>query len=212
MRRTLLIASTLLTVLLAALGITINLHCAGAEPLPPPDPAMPITLSDGSQLPLGELLARVARDEPLPMPPQAEPAETPTAAPTLSSLRAAPDGAVRHELSEEQLKQLVADLQAAGYTDDMRSWLGPVFMLAEEHLEKGNLDQAEALFLSIREDEPGYAYARRCVAWDILTEGRGQPERAVNYAHEALLADPLNGNSWQDLARVYGSTLGFPMD
>jgi hypothetical protein len=216
MRRTLLIASTLLTVVLAAVGIMINLRCVGTEALAPPDPAMPITLFDGSQLPLGELLARVERNEPLPV---QEPLADRFGIPALTPEEAAVPGAVeqawaRREMSPEELAAFTAMLQetVANARRGIGSRFGPVFSLADEHLRNGNLDQAEALYLSIPEDHPGYAIARRRLAWDILSEGRGQPERGVDYVHEALLAEPMNDSSWQDLARVYGSTLGFDMD
>ena len=46
----------------------------------------------------------------------------------------------------------------------------------------------------------------------ILTYERNQPEAAVPHAHRALLADPLDGNSWQDLVVIYGRTLGVSFD
>jgi hypothetical protein len=205
MRRTFLFLSVLLTVILAALGVTINLHCAGAVPLAPPDPLMPITLADGSQLPLEELLARVRRDEPLPEAPRPE---APAVAP-IDSLFETMEG--ERAPTPEELRIMHAAIRH-DYRDVLLQEFGPVFLLAEEHRNKGNLDQAEALYLSIAEGEPAYGYARRRLAWDVLTKGRGQPERGVEYAHEALVEDPLNGNSWQDLARVYASTLGFEVD
>jgi hypothetical protein len=45
----------------------------------------------------------------------------------------------------------------------------------------------------------------------VLADERGQPERGVVLVQEALLADPFSGNSWQDLARVYGRALGVPV-
>jgi len=198
MRRKLLMAGVVLTLALAAAGILVNLRAAGASALPAPDPAKLITLTDGSELPLAEVLRRIEHREPL-VPPALLDARLPD---SLREPGAAADG------GEDPPSQL------AGLGIPEAVWhaqFGTVFALAEEHLHRGNLDQAEALFLSIAEGEPGYAYAQRRLAWDVLTLGRGEPQRAVSYAHEALMVDPFNGNSWQDAVRVYAHTLGVPL-
>ena len=47
--------------------------------------------------------------------------------------------------------------------------------------------------------------------WEILTTGKGQPMKAATYVERAVWNDPLNGNCWQDLSRVYGRAVGLPV-
>jgi hypothetical protein len=89
---------------------------------------------------------------------------------------------------------------------------GDLFALAEFLYDEGRFDEALAVYLSVPKGHPQYARARRRAGWHILADERGEPERGVPLGHQALFAKPFDGNSWQDLARVYGRTLGLPVD
>jgi hypothetical protein len=211
MRRTLLLLLALLLVTVTALSVLVNLRSEGSEPLPEPDPSMPILMADGSELPLSEVLDRVARNVPLPDPPPAEAAAaSPEPAATATELRPPR----RFELEWSQLTDEQRQTARARFRESMTKLMtenyGPVFGLAYQHEHEGHDDQAIALYLSIKEGEPGYAYSRRRVGWHILTKRKGQAARGVRYVQQALIADPLNGNSWQDFGRIYARTLGIP--
>ena len=197
------LATTLMVLGLLFVGLlsTVLLRADSGE-LPAPDPSMLIHLADGTQRPLGEVLERVTAGQPLP-----------AAAPLLD---------VRFELEPEWQATLTPEETVAhlenldGIRRALESQLHgdehTVFRLAENARRAGRFDEAAALYLSIPEDDPRYARSRRRLAWDVLTKGQGQPQRAVAYANEAVALDPFNGNSWQDLARVYGATLGLDLD
>ena len=80
--------------------------------------------------------------------------------------------------------------------------------LAEERRAAGDVEQALALYQSIGEDHPRWAHCQRRVGWDILARGLGDPSRGVAFVNASLLAEPFDGNGWQDAARVYLCTLG----
>jgi hypothetical protein len=207
MRRTLLLIIALLLVSVTALSVLVNLRSEGSEPLPEPDPAMPIVMADGSELPLSEVLDRVARKMPLPERP-AEPAGKP--APAMPDVNPPSQlGKAWSELTEEQ-RQVRRAAFRTQMTRIMTDLYGPTFGLAYQREHDGHADQAVALYLSIKEGEPGYARARRRVGWDILAR-RGDAARGVRYVQQALIADPLNGNCWQDFGRIYARTLGIPV-
>src|SRR5262245_26415737 len=168
---------------------------------------MPIEMADGSELPLSEVLDRVARKVPLPERPAAAPqAPAVTEAPTVN-----PPLRYRTEWSQltDEQRQAARAAFRASMTRIMTDNYGPTFGLAYQHEHDGHDDQAIALYLSIKQGEPGYAYSRRRVGWHILARN-GQPARGLRYVQEALHADPLNGNSWQDMGRVYAKILGVP--
>jgi tetratricopeptide (TPR) repeat protein len=192
----------LLFLVVAAVGTVLT----RAEPsdLAEPDPALPIRLPDGSHRPLAEVLA-LARgggidwDAPRPEPlvaPDHTGANAAITAPTLDATL------VHAGFSSERIAAIEAALARES----------PVFRLAEIARQDGRLDEAAALYLSVPEDDPRYGRAQRRLAWDVLTKGQGQPRRAVAHAHAALAAEPFDGNSWQDFARVYGATLGIDVD
>jgi len=56
-----------LTVLVASLLSIVGARVAGADDLPPPDPALPIVFDDGSSMPLSEALERARAGLPLPV-------------------------------------------------------------------------------------------------------------------------------------------------
>lgn len=196
--------SLLVLVFLVVVLVGTVLVRADAAPVAPPDPAMPIRLPDGSERPLAEVLGlarsgQLGWDAPQPVPLVAP---APTGSEVTSTAPTAEATVVHAGFSPEQL----AAIEAALARDD------PIFRLAELARREGRLDEAATLYLSIPEDAPRYGRAQRRLAWDVLTKGQGQPRRAVAYAHAALAAEPFDANSWQDLARVYGATLGLDAD
>jgi len=204
MKRWLLLVGVLLLVAMTAISVLVNVRSEISEPLPEPDPAMPILMADGSELPLADVLDRVQRDVPLPLastsPPELEVVINPDTPMRFS------DGTA---MTLEDIEKIESAVREG--IREYRDRFGPTFALAHQREADGDYDQAIALYLSIKEAEPGYAYSRRRVGWHILAK-QGQAARGVRYVQQALIADPLNGNSWQDFARVYGRTLGIPVD
>ena len=204
MKRWLLLVGVLLLVALTAMSILVNVRSEISEPLPEPDPALPILMADGSELPLTDVLDRVARRLPLPLAPTS---------PSDLVVVINPDTPMRFSDGTAMTPEDVEKIESAVLEGirEYRDRFGPTFALAQQREVAGDYDQAIALYLSIKEHEPGYAYSRRRVGWHILAK-QGQPAQGVRYVQQALIADPLNGNSWQDFARIYGRTLGIPMD
>jgi len=189
MRRTLLLAA--LTLLLLVLGTTLIVQVRSVdEPLPAPDVALPIHLEDGTVLPLAEVLARAQVEPPAPPAPLELPAAQ---APPAQALR--PD---QLAVAERVRAEIAAQ--------------SSVFHMAQRALLAGRNDEALALYQSIPEDDPDWASAQRQIGWHILARGRDDPRRAVPYVQAAVRREPLDANSWHDLARVYAGTLGFDVD
>jgi hypothetical protein len=170
-------------VLLAVLVVELRLD---ATERPPPDPRTPIGLPDGSTLSLGELLRRGG----LP-----GPAERPVE-PLVPDTTKTPGTAPAPALAVEDLYPGMP-------------W-GPVFRLAEYHRQADHRDEALALFESIPRDAADFAIARRRVAQELLA--RGESGAALRAARQALMADPLDGNSWEGVARTYVHELGRAFD
>lgn len=196
MKRALLWSLGCLCVLLVGVVSSVLMRADFTE-LPPPDPAMPIHLSDGTTRPLSEVL-ELARTSGLPV---AEPMRI-SIEPVNENIPEAERAA-----HEQRLRELTARIERS-----VRQEESSVFRLAEDARRAGRLDEAEALYLSIPEDDPRYARARRRLAWNVLTKGRNQPHRAVAYVQQSVMSDPLNGNAWHDMVRVYGATLGIELD
>ena len=194
MRRIVLWGLLGLAVLVISLVSIVTVRVADAEELPPPDPALPIAFSDGSTLPLSKVLDRARHGLPLAVEP-----------PTIAQSLAIDLGGTIVANPEQPMPALLAERHGEVDPD-------PIFALAQQKRADGNLDQALALYLSIPRESRNYANARRLVAWNILARDRHQPAQAVKYANQALHADPFDGNAWQDWARVYGRTLGLPVD
>jgi hypothetical protein len=175
--------------------VLVNHRAGGVPVLPPPDPRLPIQLPDGRSLPLAELIARLDTDLAL-----VEPLVLPGGA-----VARAHEPPANDTLPPDPIERFAENLYPG------IGW-GPVFKLAEHHRQAGRLDQSLALFQSVPPGDPDYARAQRRIAWSILTYERNEPEAAVPYAHRALAAEPYDGNSWQDLVRVYGRTIGLPVE
>ncbi len=199
MRRALTWTLMLLGLLSLGLVATVLMLADPAGP-EPPDRAMLIHLGDGSTRTLGEVLDLAREGQPLPVSRPLVRIEMPQE--DLAGL--SPEARAERERVIEDIRRMVEAR--------IRSDEGTLFHLAEVARHEGRLEEAAALYLSIPEDDPRYARSRRRLAWDVLTKGQGQPRRAVAYTHEAVALDPFNGNSWQDLLRVYGATLGFVLD
>tara|TARA_R110002126_G_scaffold91744_3_gene218176 strand:+ start:2646 stop:3047 length:402 start_codon:yes stop_codon:yes gene_type:complete len=81
------------------------------------------------------------------------------------------------------------------------------FVAGSTAMKAGQLELAEDLFLSIPEDHPLYAKAQRFVGWEIHGRRNKASAAGVSFVNEAILADPLDGNVWQDAWRTYKGTL-----
>ena len=182
-----------LTVLVGSLLSIVGVRVAGADELPPPDPALPIVFDDGSSMPLSEALERARAGLPLPV-----------RAPTVRQSLVA-DLDLQATIVVDGDPGHLLDSRAGAVVDD------PIYALAEQNRADGKLDQALALYLSIPPDSKNYARARRIAAWNILARDLHKPEWAVKYANEALAAAPLDDSAWEDWARVYARTLGLPV-
>jgi hypothetical protein len=177
------------TLVVVLLGVLVNLRADGAG-LPPPDARLPIQLPDGEVVPLAELIAKLGGGTRTPIQPL--------------GVAGTPEGSTSTDAADTR-----ARLAATLYPGI--AW-GPAFKLAEFHRQADRLNQALALYQSIPKGDRDYGRAQSRIAWDILTLGRGDPEAAVAHAHRALVAEPLDGNSWEDLVRIYGRTLGLALD
>ena len=195
------IAATATLVLLIAM---VNVLAVPSGELPAPDPGQLVELPDGSQRTLGELVA-----------PWVEPLDAEAPRPEENTTGHELDEALSSDpelTPDERLARAAAMLERYRAKRAEPPDGSDPFALAEWHRHLGRLDQAQALYLALPESHPQWARSRRRLAWDCFTKGEGEPGRGVSFANEALAADPFDGNSWQDAARVYAATLGLPVD
>ena len=189
-----------------------------------PDPAMLITLPDGGQRPLGDLLAaadRVTRadaDAPAPGAPErlldfAD--EGFGFRPHVGAGLVEPAGAGAHGAADHKRALIVPPRDIGEPAPFVReSWRDAPdpddpYELAEYHLwTTGEVEQAYALFRSVPADHPHYNVAQRRIGWEILTKERGDPRQGVAYINRSMTADPFDHDIWQDTWRVYMRTLG----
>ncbi len=76
----------------------------------------------------------------------------------------------------------------------------------------GDLEVAAAYWRQVPETSEDWARSQRFLGWKLHVQEGGEPRKALPYVHRSLLADPLDGNVWQDLGRTYAATLGFGQD
>jgi len=190
-------------VLLITLITAVNMIAVPMSAVLPPDPAMIIELPDGATLRLDALVEAFAAEIPADL--GTDPEAAAEALPDLQRLPERPE-----DLTSAEVRELMRSLHER-YTG-ARPPGKDLFSLAEWNRHNGNLDQAQALYESVGEDDPKWSLARRRLAWDVYTKGHKTPARGVAYAHQSLQSDPLDGNAWQDAARVYAATLRIPVD
>ena len=196
--RALLVLAVVFAAPILAVMIAVNVRAVRTDLAKLADPDLPISLPDGEVVPLREVIERSAR------------APVPDLTTRVARTRVfQPDGTSIRPRFEGNPGALRAG--ESGGRRRERALAGDLFALAEIQREEGRTDEALALYLSVPRSHSNYALARRRAGWHILADERGQPERAVPLVQEALLAEPFNGNSWQDLARVYGRALGVPV-
>lgn len=179
----------------ALLIVIANGIAVSPNELPPPDPAMLITLPDGRQAPLFEILAHsnlveevTGRDR------NGEPVQ-----PQIRSREEPLDSAVSDVLARLELP----------HRNSLPPSDGDIFGLAEYSLQKGDHEQALALFRSLPKEHPRYGRAQRRIGWDIYTREMDEPGVGLAFVNRSVLDSPGEGNAWQDACRVYAATLGF---
>ena len=208
MKRMLKIVGVAGSVVLLGLIVAVNMIAADSEIMQAPDPAMVITLPSGESERLDTLVAAYLAPEGAPPGVGAgEDAGEKTTAAVDEGDSSAHEPRFAAEAALEQAVEFLAVLN-----EQRRAPASDLYSLAEWHRHGGQIDQAEALYASIPEGHPQWSRARRRLAWDVYTKGHGQPGRGVPLAHQSLRSDPLDGNAWQDAARVYLATLGLPVD
>lgn len=170
--------------------VVVQLAASRAEHAQPQvDLDMMITMPSGGSRPLREVLARVE--------PRAAASETKGTPPSER-----PDPLRRDEERGEDVVERAFDAQVAGGAE-----LPTLCALAEQRFRAGDFAQARALYASVAPDEPGYSRAQRRIGWEIQTKLEGDPLAGVGSVNRSLLADPLDGNVWQDASRVYVESL-----
>ena len=205
MKRALLRSVGVLLVLVLSLVGLVNVLAPRTSELPPPDLDLAIALPDGSERRLGDLMAPWTGEPP------AEPelgleVVEPRDAPTVGSFPLPEaEGLEPREVAELMIERALRESSLPPDGSDP-------FALAEWHRRVGDLSQARALYQALPEWHPRWGRAQRRLAWDVLTRAEDEPAQGVPYAHKALADDPLDGNAWQDAARVYAATLGWPVD
>jgi len=166
----------LLPVLLISLGLFL------AEDIPPaPPPSMPITLPDGKETTLGEILEEATAQ-----------ATTPDPAP-------APEATPEPGATPEQELAFTFDLNRSFLeSPDDRD----PYRLGREFARLGQIDQAIALLRSVPPGHRQYSRARRFLGWDLYTQELDKPRIGLAFVQDSIRASPLEGNVWQDSYRT----------
>jgi tetratricopeptide (TPR) repeat protein len=213
-----------LLVVVFALAATVNLLAVSASELPAPDPAMKVATPGGS-LSLGEILSMGAGDEGLPVVLPDAPSPTPDPAlPIDAGGEVAPAEDVDLAEADEQLAAIQAELQRLLSMDDAERQAdhvrrieeryeeelaaGDLYALARYNEALGNTEQALALYRSVPEGHPSFGRTQRRIGWDFYAQELDDPAKGVSFVHASLAENPMDGNAWQDAARVYVHTLG----
>lgn len=160
--------------------------------------ALPITLPDGGSMPMGELVGLMQRGE--------------------------ADERLGRPLDPQESDQI--DAGSVTYTDETGerveqritfTWPPPLdpndpMSMGRWAYDNGRYEEAMALFSAVPEDHDQYGRAQRYLGWDLLTKTHDRPRAGLAHIHRALSADPLDGNHWQDAARIYLRAVGVRFD
>ena len=197
--RNILLGLILVPLLLVALVNSLAVAPEQTEP----DPSMLITMPDGEQVPLAEVVEGTRPDHglelvPLPVLPAEAQAETEAPVDTLDD-------------TDERVAEVLRVLEEHRARQDRVPSSDDLLGLADYARRQGRPEEALALYLSIPPDDRDYPRAQRNVGWKLYTQELDQPERGVSHVNASVLADPLDGNAWQDAVRVYGQSLGLPI-
>lgn len=107
---------------------------------------------------------------------------------------------------------VIAWLQPAPPPVAMEHLLGPGLDPWEEGqaaYDAGDYERAVAYWRQVDPNHPEHTRALRFVGWEVYGRKLDQPAQGFRYVNQCLLANPLDGNAWQDLGRTYGAMLGF---
>jgi hypothetical protein len=206
MKRNLILMMVGLGATLLVLVAIVNMLAIPSAETPPPDPSQLVLLPDGSERTIEDLIAPWTD-------PDGEGREGSSPLEELEELVAGEPAEARttEKTPEELGKEIEAVLETLRARVDHMPMTDDPFAVAEWHRHEGRLDQAEALYLSMPDNHPQWARSRRRLAWDVFAK-EGEAGRGVPFVHESIMAEPFDGNSWQDAARVYAATLGLPVD
>lgn len=213
---------------LVILALTANMLAVPLEEMEPVDPAMLITMPDGTERALADVVAAAEEVEDpvvhlrLPMPDEA----------SVEILEMSREEAADHvmdldtrrgddrivvvwdedepltpEAVREHLRQRVLEQWDENPPDG-----SDLVELARYERHKGRPEQAVALLRSVPKGHRHYAKAQRDLAWKLYTQELKDPRRGIAHVNESIKADPFDGNAWEDLVRVYGAGIGLPID
>ena len=79
--------------------------------------------------------------------------------------------------------------------------------IGHRELDRGRTERALAIWRAVPRDHPHYARAQRYIGYKIYDKKLGQPGQGLAYVNRSMRADPMEGNVWQDAARIYWHAL-----
>ncbi len=177
-----------------ALVAVINVTAGPAPELEPPDPDMEITVgAEGRVVTLAELTERFVEDSAL-----SPDAEEPS------------DATQRAE--EEESPPALTPILTVWPDPERAAREGDLVQLGRYALREGRVEEALALWRSVPRGHEDWARAQRFIGYEIYGKALDEPRKGVAYVNRALAAQPFEGNSWQDLGRVYAQSLGLSFD
>ena len=93
------------------------------------------------------------------------------------------------------------------HTFEVRNPPVDLYHVGTHHAWQGNTQLAIECLTRIPRSDPNWSRAQRFLGLRVYARN-GDPATGVAYVHRAIAADPLEGNAWQDAARVYLARLG----
>jgi hypothetical protein len=93
------------------------------------------------------------------------------------------------------------------HTFEVRNPPVDLYHVGTHHAWQGNTQLAIECLTRIPRGHPDWSRAQRFLGLRVYARN-GDPATGVAYVHRALAANPLEGNAWQDAARVYLARMG----
>jgi len=184
--------------LIGVLVLVVNMLAEPSDLRPEDFAALPITLPDGGAMPMGELVELMRRGE--------ADARLGASVEQIETTEVGAGTVVVTDGNGERVEQRVTF-----------RWPPPLdpndpMSMARWAYDNGRYDEALALFSAVPEDHEQYGRAQRYLGWELLTKTHDRPRAGLAHIHRALAADPLDGNHWQDAARIYLRAVGVRFD